>query len=216
MSYHAATIEEHAGQPTSRVGNRVIARDQAIRADVIPRMTLLRKRLSDFVDRLRGHDHAVAYCYEIPAVGKLLIERLGDFQLVVEGDDYPSALALTYKCFGKTELKVLPETSDAFFALKKYLHQQRMDFRGGIAGTVSKIALQPVVPVEARFEADLDEVAIRLTLFNLGDLGEMHYKLQATDFDAKLMAQIENLLLFEPSDFYGLAAKRRVANTVSD
>lgn len=190
--------------PISRVDTRVAMRERALRAEFQPRMAALHAHFAAFVERVSQEQVAFVMEYAFKGVGTLLVTRLEDFMLRVDDADQPAELTLSCNARGASPLKILPATNEEYFKLRHTLFEHRLEFTSGIAATVSKITIQPLVPIEISFMANWKKAVIRLSIRNLTGLELNVYELAPSLVDAEFMTALEAHLLHQPSDFYDL------------
>lgn len=203
------TTSSTGEHPISRVATRLIGCNRAVRAEIQMRMIALDAYFSAFVERANEARIAVRLEYPIDGAGTLRMNRLQDFSLRTDDPELPSKVSLRFEAHGSSPLRVLPPTSEDYVNLRRYLFDHRLEFTSGIAATVSKITLKPVVPIAVRFKADFRAAIVRLRIRNLHGLGVNAYKLMPNEVDAELMAALESHVLHEPSDFFELTRHRR-------
>ena len=70
--------------------------------------------------------------------------------VVARLDAEPAEVIVRYNCRGRVQLSRVPNSLDGYFKLRDLLSRHGLDHDSAICGTVAKIQLNPVVPVESR------------------------------------------------------------------
>ena len=199
-----STQSPRRDHPVSRVDTRVILRKRAIRAEIAPRMSALHAHFSAIVERISPAPVPLSMDYSIEGFANLRVTRLEGFLVRCDDIAQPSEVSLQYEARGHVPLKILPSTGEEYFTLRHALFDHRLEFTSGIAATVSKITLKPVIPIEMAFRADWDDGSVRLSMRNFQVLGVREYRLAPPRIDIELMGAIENGVLHQVGDVYGL------------
>jgi len=196
-SYDTTVVEFDDDDPISRVHTRVVGHERAVRAEIAPRMTAVFAHLRAFVERADETPVSVRLDYAVEGAGVLVTDHLTHFKLSADDRKTPARIALRCEARGKKSLKILPPKSEDYFALRRALFDQRLLFTSGIAATVSKITLQPVVPISLKLVADYAGARIRLRAHNVGQMGIERFDLKPAAVDARFLAGLECYLCGE-------------------
>ena len=199
-----STHQASGDHPVSSADTRVILRNRAMRTETLLRMKALWLPLTTLVERLGQGPVPLAMNYPVEEAIVLKVIRLENFAANCDNVDRPSEVSLRYQARGHAPLKILPPTSDTYFELRHRLFDHRLEFTSGIAATVSKITLQPVVPVEILFYLDPEDGSIRLSLRNFESLGLREYRVSSHPIDSGLMEAIEEDMLRQTGAVYAL------------
>ena len=193
-------------EPISRAENRVIGKVGG-HADFHPRLVLAYRRLTAFVLNANEKKYRVKAEYDVPGVGTLRLTRAEDFHLTKNAGSSFKTFTLSCHYVGDQELKFVPENKDLYFKVRETLFDHGVEFRSAIAATMSKITVEPNVPVAVTISADIEGGKVLISLRNMRLFGNVDYEFPIESVDTDLVDAIEGLLLMNFDDFYRLAAE---------
>lgn len=186
------------------VGNKVVPRQRSVAYVTQLWLGAMAQHFAAFVERSRERIHPVSMSFPVSDMGSLETKRLDHFEIDVHLGAEPASVTIRFCFEGEMRLTRVPNSVDGYLALRDFLHRHNLDFTSSICGSVAKIQLNPSVPVELRFTADLERAVIDAAFKNLGSLGETRYKLPPYDFNQALMHAIERKILCQPNRFQEL------------
>ena len=183
------------------VRNRVVPHQKAVFYATHQWLSHLFRHIENFARRPSHGRHLAKMSFPIPDLGSLETSFVDSFKVTASLQTDPAFVLVRYKCRGMARLNRVPQSKEAYFALRELLNQHGLEHKSAISSTVAKVQLDPVVPAEMRFSATPAEAAISATFKNVEGLGETSYKLSPHGTGSELLHAIEDLILGDGAQF---------------
>ena len=139
--------------------------------------------------------------FPIADLGTVETSFVDSFETTASLATDPATVTIRYTCRGTTNLNSVPQSKEAYFALRELLNKHGLEHKSAISSTIAKIQLHPVVPVEMCFSVARKETGVHANFKNADGLGETSYRLSPQAADTNLLNAVEALILGDASTF---------------
>lgn len=178
--------------------------------EIQPRLIGLYRNMLELVQHLNYLQPDVRVMYPFNAEGNRLQLSQANYVVEIDSLDNTQDIAFSCRCKGKREL--LFQTGDPQLVDKhedflkhynfKYQCRRHKNEKHQVIGADFSVATD--IAVRLRFQADIENQCVRLTVVNLPNLGSRHFQLRPRQLDDPFLDELGRFILRENDEFLSL------------
>jgi len=190
--------------------NRQAALQLFYRQHTQPRLLHLYRSLHELVSHLNYLNQETWVHYPLSPAGHKVPMRQSDYKVVIDSLENTQDITFYASCKGKLDL--LYKIADPSVLEKHVLYfkhfnikYQNRNYQNDYHQIIgSDITIKTELPIHLRFQADIENQCVKLTMTNLPVLGSMVLRIRPEGLDDKFIDDLGHFILREKDDFLRL------------